>query len=95
MNVKKELEKLQAIAASGKFTYKGGGYNVVDKFDKDNEQLKGRPLLRLTGVDTKGTEIRVWSHDVEAAEKTAYEATTEMINEVGVPVRVIKKKKKK
>ncbi len=95
MNVKAEFEKLQAIADSGKFSYKGIVFNTVDRLDKDNEQLKGRPLMRLTGVDSHGTEIRVWSHDVTAVAKTVHEEIAEMVAEVGVPEETVRKGKKK
>lgn len=79
MNIQKEFDKIEKIMISGKFIYKGVTYSVDQRAtmqNLDNVQLKGRPLLRLTGVNDKDTVI-VWSHDCTVVEDINTDITSD------------------
>lgn len=79
MNIKKEVDKIEKIIISGKFIYKGVTYSVDQRAtsqNPDNSQLKGRPLLKLTGVSEKDTVI-VWSHDCTVVEDINTDITSD------------------
>lgn len=68
MNVTKELEKISKILKSKSFTYKGIDYKLQmgeTKNHPSNVGLKGKPLMKLVGINMNKDVVTVWSHDVE------------------------------
>lgn len=98
MDIQKETAKLDAIEASGKFTWKGTTFTLdrnSTSGHKDNGNLAGRPLRKLVGTDEKGNIVSVWSHDVEAVVIPVNEVEEDQdVPEEKKPAPVVSKKKK-
>ena len=68
MDVTKELEKIRKILKSKSFTYKGTDYKLQvakTKILPSNIGLKGKPLMKLVGINANNDIVTVWSHDCE------------------------------
>lgn len=68
MDVTKELEKISKILKSKSFTYKGTDYKLQmseTKKHTSNIGLKGKPLIKLVGINVNKEVVAVWSHDCE------------------------------